>query len=183
MFIFFFFFFFKRGSFILFFFFFSSRRRHTRSLCDWSSTCALPICGGLFEVGHAFIPDPPPQESRDAALRFRMTGELGSSVEDGSRFMGVREEARVCVVLAGIVRPAGWNLPELRAGFFEVKGVAERIAPGATFEPEARRFLHPGRSAAVLVGGRKAGWLGELHPDVAEEFRLEGWPVAVFELD
>src|SRR6266496_4131984 len=29
----------------LFFFFFSSRRRHTRSLRDWSSTCALPICG------------------------------------------------------------------------------------------------------------------------------------------
>src|SRR5437588_4195058 len=25
------------------FFFFSSRRRHTRSLCDWSSDCALPI--------------------------------------------------------------------------------------------------------------------------------------------
>src|SRR5438034_9271433 len=24
-------------------FFFSSRRRHTRSLCDWSQTCALPI--------------------------------------------------------------------------------------------------------------------------------------------
>src|SRR5438132_3069639 len=24
-------------------FFFSSRRRHTRSLCDWSSECALPI--------------------------------------------------------------------------------------------------------------------------------------------
>src|SRR5260221_8951930 len=28
------------------FFFFSSRRRHTRSLCDWSSTCALPIFNG-----------------------------------------------------------------------------------------------------------------------------------------
>src|SRR5438132_5784998 len=26
-------------------FFFSSRRRHTRSLCDWSSDGALPICG------------------------------------------------------------------------------------------------------------------------------------------
>src|SRR5204863_3328194 len=25
-------------------FFFSSRRRHTRSLRDWSQTCALPIC-------------------------------------------------------------------------------------------------------------------------------------------
>src|SRR5882672_5150520 len=28
---------------IFLFFFFSSRRRHTRSLCDWSSDCALPI--------------------------------------------------------------------------------------------------------------------------------------------
>src|SRR5215204_4982938 len=28
-------------SFLLFFF--SSRRRHTRSLCDWVQTCALPI--------------------------------------------------------------------------------------------------------------------------------------------
>src|SRR5882672_12189079 len=28
-------------------FFFSSRRRHTRSLCDWSSECALPISGVL----------------------------------------------------------------------------------------------------------------------------------------
>src|SRR5256885_7306606 len=27
------------------FFFFSSRRRHTRLQGDWSSTCALPICG------------------------------------------------------------------------------------------------------------------------------------------
>src|SRR5436305_13982398 len=29
---------------IIIYFFFSSRRRHTRSLRDWSSTCALPIC-------------------------------------------------------------------------------------------------------------------------------------------
>src|SRR5438034_6009933 len=29
-------------------FFFSSRRRHTRSLCDWSSTCALPILTSAF---------------------------------------------------------------------------------------------------------------------------------------
>src|SRR2546421_3461484 len=28
-------------------FFFSSRRRHTRSDRDWSSECALPICGAI----------------------------------------------------------------------------------------------------------------------------------------
>ncbi len=81
------------------------------------------------------------------------------------------------------MRPAGWNVPELRAGFFEAKGFVERLVPGASFEPAARPFLHPGRSAVVLVGGSEAGWVGELHPDVAESFGLGGFPVAVFELD
>src|SRR5690242_21523986 len=39
----------------LFFFFFSSRRRHTRLTCDWSQTCALPICSDLAgDVGIGF---------------------------------------------------------------------------------------------------------------------------------
>jgi phenylalanyl-tRNA synthetase beta chain len=97
--------------------------------------------------------------------------------------MGVREETRVGVVLAGTVRPAGWNVRELRAGFFEAKGVVERLVPGATFVPEAKSFLHPGRSAVVRVGGEEAGWVGELHPEVAERFELGDWPVAALELD
>jgi phenylalanyl-tRNA synthetase beta chain len=98
--------------------------------------------------------------------------------------MGVREEARAGVVLAGTVRPAGWNVPELRAGFFEAKGMVGRLLPGASFEPNgAPSFLHPGRSAAVRVGDDEAGWVGELHPEVSERFGLDGWPVAAFELD
>jgi phenylalanyl-tRNA synthetase beta chain len=86
-------------------------------------------------------------------------------------------------VFAGTVSPAGWNVPGLRAGFFEAKGLAERLVPGARFVPEARPYLHPGRSAVVLSGGREAGWVGELHPEVAERFGLTGWPVAALELD
>ncbi len=138
--------------------------------------------GRLFEVGHVFIPDPPPEELREAALRFRMTGELDGD-EDANRLIGVREEARVGMVLAGTVRPSGWNAAEFGAGFFEAKGVVERLVPGAAFEPEIRPFLHPGRSAAVRVGEQETGWVGELHPEVAEKFGLEGWPVAAFELD
>jgi phenylalanyl-tRNA synthetase beta chain len=138
--------------------------------------------GGLFEVGHVFIPEPPTAESREAALRFRITGELGG-VEESSGLMGVREENRVGLVLAGSVRPAGWNVPEFRAGFFEAKGLVERLVPGAAFEPEVRSYLHPGRSAVVRVEGSEAGWVGELHPEVAERFGLKGWPVAAFELD
>jgi phenylalanyl-tRNA synthetase beta chain len=117
----------------------------------------------------------------EAALAFRMAGELAG--EDAERLMGVREETRVGVVLAGTVRAAGWNTPAMRAGFFEAKGLVERLVPGATFVPQARPFLHPGRSAVVRAGGVEAGWVGELHPEVAERFELGGWPVAAFELD
>jgi phenylalanyl-tRNA synthetase beta chain len=137
---------------------------------------------GLFEVGHVFEKVSLPNELREAALRFRLTGEVVDGV-DAYRLMGVREEARVGVVLAGTVRPAGWNVPEFRAGFFEAKGFVERLVPGARLEPAERPFLHPGRSAGVLVDGREAGWVGELHPEVAERFELGGWPVAVLELD
>jgi phenylalanyl-tRNA synthetase beta chain len=34
-----------------------------------------------------------------------------------------------------------------------------------------------------LVGEKVAGWVGELHPEVAGKFGLRGWPVAAFELD
>ena len=137
--------------------------------------------GALFELGHVFFPDPPPDDLREAALRFRMTGERDE--HDVDRLMGMREENRIGVVLAGTVSPAGWNEPAVRAGFFEAKGLVERLVPGASFVPEERPFLHPGRSAVVLVGDREAGWVGELHPEVAEKFELGGWPVAALELD
>jgi len=135
----------------------------------------------LFELGAAFFADPPPDEMRDAALRFRMTGELGGKEE--SRLIGVREEKRVGVVLAGTVRPAGWNVPEARAGFFEAKGIVERLVPGARFARSVMPYLHPGRSAVVLVGDDEAGWVGEVHPEVVARFDLAGWPVAALELD
>jgi phenylalanyl-tRNA synthetase beta chain len=138
--------------------------------------------GGLFEVGHVFEGESLTGRLREAVLRFRMTGEV-AGVDEASGLMGVREEARVGVLLAGTVRPAGWNTPEFLAGFFEAKGLVERLVPGASFEPGARPFLHPGRSAIVRVDGSEAGWVGEVHPEVADRFGLGGWPVAGFELD
>jgi len=142
---------------------------------------------GLFEVGNVFESHPPPDGLREAAIRFRITGEtdrLGPDAEPNiDSLMGVREISRVGLVLAGSVRPAGWNVPEFRAGLFEAKGLVERLVPGARFEPAERPFLHPGRSAVVRLGEMEVGWVGELHPEVAERFELGAWPVAAFELD
>ncbi|MGI9049208.1 MAG: phenylalanine--tRNA ligase subunit beta [Rubrobacteraceae bacterium] len=136
--------------------------------------------GALFEVGRVFEPEAPSDELRDAALHFRMTGQ---SDDDSGSLVGMKEPARVGAVLFGATRPKGWNVPERRAGFYEARGVVERLVPGASFEPHAQPFLHPGRSAGIFSNGAEAGWVGELHPEVLERFGLDGWPVAAFELD
>ncbi|MBA3610674.1 MAG: phenylalanine--tRNA ligase subunit beta [Rubrobacter sp.] len=138
----------------------------------------------LFEVGRIFESVEADAEMRPGIIDYRMNGE---AVRDQSiipeALMGVREENRVGVLLAGNTRSAGWNAQATSADFFQAKGIVERLVPGAIFEPRVRPFLHPGRAAAVLVGGMEAGWVGEIHPSVAEKFDLEGWPLAAFELN
>jgi phenylalanyl-tRNA synthetase beta chain len=140
--------------------------------------------GAVFEVGHVFEPVEQPEGIREYALRYRLRGETGLDAEVRTDLLaGVEEKENVAGLLAGTIHQPGWNVPALTAGFFEAKGLVERLIPGATFEPRPRPFLHPGRAAAVLVDGAEIGWVGELHPDAVERFDLEGWPVAAFELD
>lgn len=63
--------------------------------------------------------------------------------------------------------------------FFNMKGVVEEIFAKLgmkelpEYDPEAGKpFLHPGRQAEVIYGGRKIGYLGELHPDVADNYEI-----------
>jgi phenylalanyl-tRNA synthetase beta chain len=89
----------------------------------------------------------------------------------------------------------GWRTPEPPvADFFAAKGVLEALASALRLdrlEVEAIRgaggadqepFLHPGRAASVRIAeGEPIGWLGELHPLVAEAWTLPG--ASCFELD
>ncbi|MGI8968295.1 MAG: phenylalanine--tRNA ligase subunit beta [Chloroflexota bacterium] len=72
--------------------------------------------------------------------------------------------------------------------FHDVKGMLVAVlqalrVPDWTVEPCAHPALHPGRSAVLRVGGHDVAYLGELHPDVALAFDVEGWPVQVAEVD
>jgi len=96
------------------------------------------------------------------------------------------EHAHVGALLAGALRPPSWREPEPpRADFFAAKGVLaalmDAIRADWTVEPAPEPFLHPGRSARVLVGGEPAGWLGELHPAVSGAWDVE--LAAGFELE
>jgi phenylalanyl-tRNA synthetase beta chain len=92
-------------------------------------------------------------------------------------------------VVVGAVRPATWHDPDPRsADFFAAKGVLEGVldtlrVPFAV-HASTHPFLHPGRSASVLVGdeSQPVGWIGEVHPVVAAAWDIRE-TVAAFELD
>jgi phenylalanyl-tRNA synthetase beta chain len=117
----------------------------------------------FFEIGNVFLP------------------RWGQPLPDEPRRLGI--------LMSGARSPQGWQ-PADRApmDFFDVKGVVEELAdglavPGLAFEPAEHEALRPGRTARVLLAGQAVGWLGELHPAVAERFDLEGVGVIVAELE
>ncbi len=63
--------------------------------------------------------------------------------------------------------------------FFAMKGVAEDylrkagLAGSISYDPNAgKTFLHPGRQANISYKGKVIGYLGEVHPAVAENYDL-----------
>ena len=100
------------------------------------------------------------------------------------------ERQHLAALLSGRLRPATWREAEPpRADFFAAKGILATLLAALRVpwrvEPAREPFLHPGRSARVLVGAEgaeaDAGWLGELHPAVAGDW--DAGAAAGFELD
>jgi phenylalanyl-tRNA synthetase beta chain len=133
----------------------------------------------------------------DVAARNRARGAIAISLfESGavyrSKFAddnGLPDEPHhLGALLTGPVRAATWrDARPPQTDFFAAKGVIaglfEALGVGWDVRPMTTgRFLHPGRAAAVLVGGDHVGWVGEIHPNVAAAWELEG-AVAGFEIE
>ena len=131
----------------------------------------------MFEAGRVFLREPapaeggPPPARSPAGCRPRRASRPGSPACSSARS-----------------RPPTWAsaAADVEAqGFYSLKGVLELLAAelesDVVLERGEEPFLHPGRTASLLVAGSAAGWLGELHPTVAAGWDLPG--AAAFELD
>jgi len=63
--------------------------------------------------------------------------------------------------------------------FFSLKGLVEEFLLKAglnlrpTYEPEViMPWMHPGRKAAIMYDGKKIGYLGEIHPEVLDNYDI-----------
>ncbi len=100
------------------------------------------------------------------------------------------EPIRIATLISGPALPADWGNPapaaaDIHSGVAVLdrvlgsQGCEWRFVPAVDPEP----FLHPVRSGAIEIGGHVAGWMGELHPEVAERWGLGQTVVAEFDLD
>jgi phenylalanyl-tRNA synthetase beta chain len=119
-----------------------------------------------------------------AALRLFEAGAVYLRGADGEM---PDEPYHVAALLAGPVRTPSWRTGEAPgADFFSAKGALQGLLATLRVPFSVRRatqpFLHPGRSAEIVVGETVVGWIGEVHPSVAARWELDG-VVAGFELD
>jgi phenylalanyl-tRNA synthetase beta chain len=124
------------------------------------------------------------------------TGSALALFESGTVFArslgGAPAEERhmLAALLSGPLAPRSWRGEAGEADFFAVKALLESLLSklGVEFDVRPREwpFLRPGASAAVLLAGGveeagELGFVGELHPLVAEAWDLER--AAVFSID
>jgi phenylalanyl-tRNA synthetase beta chain len=128
----------------------------------------------LFESGRVYLAEDAPTDGQGP-----LAGEFV-----GRHPAPAREPHRLGCLLAG--EPSrSWRQQPAALDYFAAKGLLESLFAQVSLElevePADEPFLHAGRSAAILIDGRREGWIGEVHPLVARSWDLEG--AVGFELD
>jgi phenylalanyl-tRNA synthetase beta chain len=111
--------------------------------------------------------------------------EVGKAYELVSR--KTEEHPRATLGATGAAVSANVHQPARTYNFFDMKGDIEEILSAYQqqnlyFDASAADYYHPGRSARIVLDGRKIGQFGQLHPKIAAERKLKQ-EVFIAELD
>ncbi len=85
------------------------------------------------------------------------------------------EQSRLCIGMYGE-----------GVDFFTVKGALEQMFKALhideKYERSTRPYLHTGRGAEIMVNGKNVGFVGEIHPDVADNYGVDNFRLYVAEI-
>lgn len=116
----------------------------------------------LFETGLRFIPD--------------------SAAE-----AGVRQETVLAAVITGSKKAENWLDKTESVDFFDLKGDLESLldltnsGKKVKFVAKLHSALHPGQSATIYLDNQEIGFIGTLHPKIAQQLGINGKAI-VFEV-
>ncbi len=66
---------------------------------------------------------------------------------------------------------------------YAVEELLRALNKDAEYVRSSRPFLHPGRSADIIVDGNAVGFVGEVHPDVQDTYGIDNYRVYIAEID
>lgn len=105
-----------------------------------------------------------------------------------SKGKDVVEFRKLAGIIYGLKRSLQWAVSSSNVDFYDAKGVCEallkRLGISDVDHTEAADigFMHPSASAQIVCGGRMAGFVGQIHPEVALKWDIKD-DVFAFELD
>ncbi len=107
--------------------------------------------------------------------------------EMGRCFLGVDADSqpmRLAGLAYGSAWPEQWGAPQRWVDFYDIKADVEALfwPLRPQFQVAAHPALHPGQSARVWMDGRPVGWIGSLHPRLAQKYGFARSPL-LFELE
>jgi phenylalanyl-tRNA synthetase beta chain len=161
-------------------------------MSETQSTMRPTLLGSLLDAArHNVSRNGPDVAIFESGAVYRARDNGASVGEDHTLgLLPVEEHHALGALLTGALAPRSWRgsegPPTHEADFFAVKAllgalldkfhVDWTVAPASSWP-----FLHPGRAAQVLAGGEILGFVGEVHPLVAEQWDLER--TAAFAID
>jgi phenylalanyl-tRNA synthetase beta chain len=97
-----------------------------------------------------------------------------------------REPDILCAVSSGPRAEKSWQGEGASMDFFDAKGIVEgllsQLGLEASFAPGTDEGLHSGKQATIMVGDKKLGVVGELHPKVLAAYEIPQ-AASLFEID
>ncbi|MBV53861.1 MAG: phenylalanine--tRNA ligase subunit beta [Coxiellaceae bacterium] len=98
------------------------------------------------------------------------------------------QQNRLALLLTGPRYPEQWGESQRPVDFYDLKGHVEAFLSNVSnhanwvWRAAQTSSLHPGQSVALYQGDNLVGWLGALHPSLAQELDIHV-PVFLFEAD
>ena len=126
------------------------------------------------------------QYNQNRQCHYQRLFELGQCFRvDGSEWS---QQERLAMLAVGDALPEQWSVKNRPLDFYDLKGDVEQLLlsvgenTGFEWRNVENNVLHPGQSAGLYRKGQLVGYLGALHPKIAQQMDLNQVPF-LFEVD